>query len=95
MFDPMRYLREQDLTLFSLIEGKYRRHESSLLGETGLGLVLWEGEFEGVTNLWLRWQDSAGHMLLTGQERAAAESLRAAALAAKLRELGVDPDSIA
>jgi hypothetical protein len=36
---------------------------------------------------WLRWWDSAGKLLLTGEERAEK-------LAAKLRELGVDPDEL-
>jgi len=101
VFDPAHYIQEQELTVFALVEGKYRQHGGSTFGDLGLGLLLWEGEFEGVTHRWLRWQDREGHLLMTGRESAAAESTRAAAeagraaaLAAKLRELGVDPDTI-
>ena len=87
VFDPVHSLTEQSLTLFVLEQGKYRAHPQAIFGEMGLGLMLWEGDFEGVTCTWLRWCDRDGIMLMTGQERAAA-------LAAKLRELGVDPDSI-
>jgi hypothetical protein len=36
---------------------------------------------------WLRWWDAAGNLLLTGDERADR-------LAAKLREMGGDPDAV-
>jgi hypothetical protein len=72
-----------------------------MFGGLGLGVKLWEGTYEGMTRLWLRWCDEDGNIILTGKENAAAESSRAtaeakraAALAAKLRELGVDPESI-
>jgi len=48
---------------------------------------------------WLRWWDNLGNLLLWSSEqaeqerpRADQESQRAERLAAKLRELGVDPD---
>ena len=50
---------------------------------------------------WLRWWDRDGNLLLTGAERAEQEKQRAEQerqraerLAAKLRELGVDPDEV-
>jgi hypothetical protein len=43
---------------------------------------------------WLRWWDSQGNLLLTGDERAEREQQRAQRLAAKLRELGVDPHEV-
>ncbi len=101
VFDPMHEIQKELLSVFALEQGKYRRHDPKSLGETGLGLILWEGEFEGVTENWLRWCDQDGNIILTGQESAAAESKRATAeskradaLAAKLRELGVDPNGI-
>lgn len=95
VYDPVQYLKTEPLSVFGLSDGKYRRHGRELLGELGLGLTLWDGEFEGVTCQWLRWCDGNGSLLMTGQERAAAEAQRAAALEAKLRELGVDPDTVA
>ena len=65
-----------------------------------LGLTLWEGDYEDVRGVWLRWCNLDGSLLRTGQENAAVEraradeaSQRAEALAAKLRALGIDPDA--
>jgi hypothetical protein len=43
---------------------------------------------------WLRWWDSAGNLLLTGEERAEREKERGDRLAARLREMGVDPEGV-
>jgi hypothetical protein len=50
---------------------------------------------------WLRWWDSAGNLLLSGEERAAVaeqrlteSDRRVEQLAAKLRELGINPDEV-
>ena len=73
----------------------------------GLGLALWEGVYEDVSGVWLRWCNQDGSLLLTGQEstvivrerveqerqRADLERERAEKLAAKLRALGIDPDA--
>ena len=57
--------------------------------------MLWEGSHEDTKpTLWLRWCDEQGNLIATGAERATRESERAALLAEKLRELGVDPDSL-
>lgn len=64
-----------------------------------LWLGVWAGERLGQTTTWLRWWDNAENLLLwsaeqTEQERQRADQAhqRAEALAARLRELGVDPD---
>jgi Uma2 family endonuclease len=78
------------------------------IDELGVELGIWEGTYQNVTLPWLRWWDSSGQLLLSGEERAEqaqhradqaqrqAEQAqhRADQLAAKLRELGVDPDSV-
>lgn len=94
VFDPGHHLSHEALTLFRRTGEKYVPHSQRSLGKLGLGLTLWDGEFEGVTCNWLRWCDGDGAVIPTGQERAAAEAKRAAALAARLRELGVDPDTV-
>ncbi len=101
VFDPAHYISEKMLTVFAMERAKYREQEQPIFDEIGLGIMLWEGEFEGVTSTWLRWCDRDGTMLLSGKEhataeakRAAAEAKRAAVLAAKLRELGVDPEKL-
>jgi hypothetical protein len=67
-----------------------------------LWLGIWPGERLGQTINWLRWWDSQGNLLLWSSEQAQQERLRAQqerqraeVLAAKLRELGVDPDRLA
>ena len=61
---------------------------------------MWEGEYEGVKAVWLRWCDQEGTVIPTGAElaeaerqRAEAERARAERLAARLRALGIDPDA--
>ena len=49
---------------------RYRLRKDSQLPEVGLSVTLWQGEFEGHTNTWLRWCDAAGNVIPTGEERA-------------------------
>jgi Uma2 family endonuclease len=76
--------------------------------EIQLGLGVWQGGYQGTEGLWLRWYDKAGNWLAIADEqveqerqrakqerqRAEQEHQRAERLAARLRELGVDPDDI-
>ena len=69
------------------------------LGEVELGLCLWEGVYENKREVWLRWCDADGNIILTGIERAEQERQakevalqRAEKLAQQLRALGVDPE---
>ncbi len=70
-----------------------------------MGLGLWQGNYKGIERLWLRWYDNNGNWLPTPAEqesqraeqesqRAEQERQRAERLAAKLRELGVNPDEL-
>ncbi len=78
--------------------------QSLWLADIGLGLTLWEGLFEDITWVWLRWCDQTGKVILTGAEGADAakeradqaqqEAQRVERLAEQLRALGVDPDTI-
>jgi Uma2 family endonuclease len=69
--------------------------------EVQLSLGVWAGERLAQETNWLRWWNPAGDLLLWSAEKAllaqqqveVAEG-RSQALAAKLRELGVDPDQI-
>jgi Uma2 family endonuclease len=74
--------------------------------ELDLGLGVWQGIYAEVEGLWLRWYDSAGNWVPTMKDRVIQESeradeesrradreqQRAEMLAAKLRELGIDPE---
>ncbi len=73
-----------------------------------LGLGLWEGAYRGMTRLWLRWYDANDTWLPTPEEQTIRETARAEQeasraeqaiqqaelYAAKLRALGIDPDSL-
>ncbi|MEB3288654.1 MAG: Uma2 family endonuclease [Leptolyngbya sp.] len=108
VFDPLRQLGDDRLWVFGLHEGQYAPLAEPWLEQVGLGLTLWEGSFEGLTTTWLRWCDQDGTLLPTGAERAEQErqqaekarlraeqaEAKAARLAARLRELGLDPDAL-
>ncbi|WNZ27451.1 Uma2 family endonuclease [Leptolyngbya sp. NK1-12] len=52
--------------------------QSVWLNGVGLGLTLWEGQFEEeITRLWLRWCDRDGQVIPTGAERANQAETRA------------------
>ncbi len=94
VFDPAHHLTANTLNVFERQRAEYVITKHSTLEGLGLGITLWEGEFEGMRDIWLRWTDREGELLLTGRERAAVESERASRLAARLRELGVDPENL-
>ncbi|MBD2437101.1 Uma2 family endonuclease [Nostoc sp. FACHB-110] len=56
-----------------------------------LGLGLWQGTYQGIERLWLRWYDASGNWVPTPVEQ---ENQKVERLAAKLRELGIDPNQI-
>ena len=91
VFDPLRHLSADVLRVYEPgLLNHYRRREDFRLPDVGLGLTLWQGAFEGTMAEWLRWTDEKGDLLLTGAERAANAENRAARLAEKLHQLGVD-----
>jgi hypothetical protein len=90
--DPAHLLSNQTLQLLELWRLSYVAQEEYWLPEIGLGLALWEGEYEGQPGLWLRWIDENGQLILTGAERAEQERQRAERLAAQLRALGIEPE---
>ncbi len=78
------------------------------LEELDLTLGLWQGKYEEIDRLWLRWYDKAGNLIPNNVERIELERskkdfekeekekalARAALLAQKLKDLGIDPNSI-
>jgi hypothetical protein len=77
IFDPLHYLGEQTLYIYQLVGATYQLSQTNWLEGVGLGLTLWEGEFEGKTYQWLRWCDAQGNLLLTGDENTKQEKQRA------------------
>ena len=58
---------------------------------------MWQGEYQNINRLWIRWLTAEGDLILTPSEqatvteqRATAAEQRAERLAAKLRELNID-----
>jgi Uma2 family endonuclease len=100
IYDPQQLIQETPLRVYELQAGQYVLRPDYVLAQIGLGLTLWNGEFEGKETQWLRWCDVDGALIPTGAERAEQEHARAEQeharaerLAARLRELGVDPDA--
>jgi len=120
VWDPEKFLKGKQLNCFVALGGEYQDCEP-WFPLAQVGVEVWNGEYQGLDEPWLRWRDARGNLLLTGQERAEVEkeraenarkqtkrekqraseakelavqaTKRADALAAKLRSLGVDPES--
>jgi Uma2 family endonuclease len=93
------------LQAFRLVGGQYESvevgEEGLLIPQLELRLGLWQGNYENIERLWLRWFTASGELILTPSEEAAAAQARvtqaeqrAERLAAKLRELNIDPDEL-
>jgi Uma2 family endonuclease len=97
------------LRAFELQADRY--HELTLaaprlwMSGLALGLGVWQGTYQGVERLWLRWYDAAENWILTPTEReqtelqqerqrTAQERQRSERLAARLRSLGIDPEQV-
>ncbi|MGF1478709.1 MAG: Uma2 family endonuclease [Cyanophyceae cyanobacterium] len=85
--------------VYELIAHRYCRCEPNERGHysippLGVELGIWQGQYLNQAFPWLRWWDREGNLLLTGDERAEQERQRAERLAAKLQELGVNPDEL-
>jgi len=124
---------ENRLRAFQLVATRYQEmtvpDQRLWFAEIELGLGVWQGTYQTVEGLWLRWFDVAGHWLPTSAEkatqaqqeatraqqeviqaqqeaiqaqqqaeqerqRAEQERQRAERLAAQLRSLGIEPESI-
>jgi hypothetical protein len=98
LFDPNGMPDAGLLRVLALREGAYEALAPGWLPRVGLGLMLWEGVYEGTQGCWLRWCDRAGRPIPTGRERAEEAERRAQQdrrwaerLAEQLRALGVEP----
>ena len=101
VFDPSLQLGDKVLRVYEIRGMRYVEKTDNWLEEVELGLTLWAGEFEGRQDMWLRWCDRDGNILLTGdehtlqaQQRAEQAQQRAQLLAEQLRNLGIDPDTL-
>jgi Uma2 family endonuclease len=88
-----------NLDVYQLVAGSYQRlepnaHGRVLIPPVGLELGVWDGRYGQNEAHWLRWWDEQGNVLPSPEEREKRQHERAERLAAKLREMGVDPDQI-
>jgi hypothetical protein len=79
IFDPWRLLSDRMLRIYQFAGASqgYIEQVGGLLDAVGLGLSLWQGEYEGTETLWLRWTDREGRLIPTGAEWARQERQRA------------------
>ena len=68
--------------MYTLVGGFYQSLTPNERGHypiplLGVELGLWEGSYQNQTQLWLRWWDEQGNLLLTGTEQAVVERERA------------------
>ncbi|OUL32472.1 hypothetical protein BV372_19165 [Nostoc sp. T09] len=101
LYDPTQQLGEKILRVYELRGRRYFETSETWLEQVGLGVTLWEGEFEGRQDMWLRWCYQDGTVLATRDERAEQErqraeqaEQRAQLLAERLRAMGIDPDTL-
>ncbi|SFE65155.1 Uma2 family endonuclease [Thermoflexibacter ruber] len=101
VLDPLQHINKEKLNIYELHVGEFYRKDTHFLEKVGIGLTLWEGQFEERVEEWLRWTDAEGNLLMTGferaeqeKQRAEQEKLRADKLAEKLRSLGINPEDI-
>ncbi|AOX03202.1 hypothetical protein BJP34_30545 [Moorena producens PAL-8-15-08-1] len=70
------------LEVYTLVSGFYQKLTPNERGHyyispLGVELGLWQGSYQNQTQLWLRWWDEQGNLLLIGDERAVLERERA------------------
>ncbi|MBD6615151.1 Uma2 family endonuclease [Komarekiella sp. 'clone 1'] len=94
VYDPNQQLGEQVIRVYELRGMRYFETSETWLEQVGLGVTLWQGEFEGRQDVWLRWCYQDENVLPTGDERAQQAEQRAQLLAERLRAMGVDPDTL-
>ena len=102
-------IKNGKLEVYHLTDFSYQKLEPNERGHypitpLSIELGLWQGTYQNQTQLWLRWWDSEGNLLLIGDERAEQERQRAeqerqraeqaeqkaARLAERLKAMGID-----
>ncbi|MCP4700533.1 MAG: Uma2 family endonuclease, partial [Gammaproteobacteria bacterium] len=76
IFDPFNYLKKGKLRIYRLRGNKYAKQKGNRLPEAELSLTFWTGVYENMRDIWLRWCDRKGNLLLTGEEQAQREQKR-------------------
>jgi Uma2 family endonuclease len=85
-------VKKASVEVYQLLRGEYQPIPANERGHypiepMGVELGIWQGRYQNLELPWLRWWGNQGYLLQTGWER----SQR---LAAKLRELNINPDEL-
>ncbi|HBB31088.1 MAG TPA: transcriptional regulator [Cyanobacteria bacterium UBA8803] len=99
-------VKKASVEVYQLVQGRYERMSANERGHyaiapMGVELGIWQGRYDEMELPWLRWWDSEGNLLLTGEERShllasqlEQERQRAERLAERLRQMGINPDEV-
>ncbi|MGB7444296.1 MAG: Uma2 family endonuclease [Coleofasciculaceae cyanobacterium] len=93
-------IKTGNLEVYNLVNGFYRQmnpnqREYYPIEPLGIELGLWQGSYQNQTQLWLRWWDKEGNLLLTGEERAKqAEQAQREAIP-RLLKMGLSVEQVA
>ncbi len=79
IYDPEEHLSSKPLRAYRLVSGRYELEASELplFESLGLGVRIWSGTYEDMSQSWLRWTTANGQLLMTGKERASTAEQRA------------------
>jgi len=85
-------VKKASIEVYQLLRGEYQLVPANDRGHypiesMGVELGIWQGRYQNLDLPWLRWWDNRGNLLQTGWERSER-------LAAKLRELNINPDEL-
>ena len=73
VYDPLKLYKGLELECYKLGSMGYELQDRCMFRDVGLGLRIWEGEFEKTEGKWLRWCDKNGRLVPTGEELADVE----------------------
>ena len=79
IYDPEEHLSSQPLRVYRLVSGRYEldKSEMQVFASLGLGVQVWQGTYEDMSQSWLRWTTVQGQLLPTGKELASLQEQRA------------------
>jgi Uma2 family endonuclease len=92
-------VKKASVEMYQLVRGRYELLPANERGHypieaMGVELGIWQGRYQNLELPWLRWWDKQGNLLVTGWERCLRRATPTQFLAAKLKELGVNPDEL-
>ena len=90
-------VNKASIEVYHFIEGQYQLLAANERGHypiavLGIELGIWQGKYQNLELPWLRFWDSQGNLLLTGEERAELERQKNDRLIAQLKSLGIEPE---